>query len=237
MKKLVYLIMFVSSWGFGQITFSSSNTATGAGTSLGIDLTVASGNTLGVLVIEVDATGINPTSVTDTQGTNWTLAASQIFNARTIIYYSTDMSTTGSRTITVNLSSSRNIAIVGSLYSGTLTSSVLVQTASNSSASGDPNVTFTPTNSDSLIIFGVGTAENDSYTGYGSGQVEIGQAVKGGSPSARVSCSATYEIITSGGSNDQTATPFANPWAAVVAEFEAAEVVAIPNNKRVITIN
>jgi hypothetical protein len=240
MKKLFYLILFVSSVGFGQITLTSNNTGVAAaGTnSLGISLTIASGDTLGVLVVCVDS-GASPTNVTDSQGSNWILTQSVIGvgSHRVLIYYTLDTATTGSRTVTVNVASSTNLAIGGSVFAGTVTSSVVDHSATNS-GSGIPTVNFTVNGSDSLVICAFGTAENDTYGTWDTGQVEFCDIAQGGSPSNRVSVGASREIVTSSGTNNQTLSGAGiNGWGGVVTEFKAAVPPPSSNNKRVITIN
>jgi hypothetical protein len=240
MKRLVYLILFVFGSLSAQITLTSNNTGVAAAgtSSLGISLTVASGDTLGILVVCVDSGG-TPTTVQDSQGSNWILVNSVVGvgNHRVLIYYTLDMATTGSRTVTVNVASATNLAIGGAVFAGTKTSSVVDHSATNS-GSGIPTVNFTVNGSDSLVICAFGTAENDTYGTWGTGQVEFCDIAQGGNPGNRVSVGASREIVTSSGTNNQTLSGGGiNPWGGVVVEFLAEPIPPSSNNKRVITIN
>ena len=86
-----------------------------------------------------------------------------------------------------------------------------------------PTVTFSPDGSDSLLIFVWGQITNSTLTSYGTGQVSRGEFAQGGAE--KNSAGNSSEIITAGGSNDQSAVISKSAaWLAAVIEINAEAV-------------
>lgn len=236
MKKILYILFLFCSISFGQITLSNSNAISNNNvSSLSITLNVSSGDALGVLAVQTAVAAGTPTSVTDSNGANWIQIVWSGWSENQGVFYTTDLATTGSRTITFNYSHITNFAMVASTFQGIDTVSPYVKHEIDGNNTGQPSATITPDFADSLIYFMAGTDSNETYSTYGAGQIEIAQVAEGGSPSKRVSAVATYEIATSTSANTQSCEGVGAVWSAKAVEFKAAG--SPPAARRIFNIN
>ncbi len=188
-----------------------------------ISITPVVGDTLLVVSIYIDDTSeASFSSITDDSGgaNTYLLAKTTIGGNREVRTYYVINPNVAATVITVNgANASFDTIIHASTYQQTATSSLVVSTAENTASE---DVTFSATNSDSLLIYMVGQDNNSAtWTPYGTGQTQIGNGANGGAE--KFASGSSEEIITASGSNDQTSTPAkAGADTAHVIEFAAA---------------
>jgi len=173
-----------------------------------ISLVIGSGATIAILTIYLDDDGEGIVdSVSDDDGDTWVEAINHEVGAQRCSIWYVLNPTVGTKVITANTSASCDTVLNAASFTGVVNSTVVGTTGTGSSTSSAAvSVTFTPTLSDSLIIFVAGQNTNAAAgsSTLGSGQTLIDDGANGGAE--KFYSIASQEIISAGGSNDQTVT-------------------------------
>lgn len=191
--------------------------------SLGVSLNVAGGATLVVIWTSIlNAETIS--SVTSSDGGDTVLTASDQTGTGPgiAVHYILNPVVNATKTLTANLSAgTADVCIGASSFTGTVITSAVDHTATNTGSSTTPNTTFTANTSDGMIIWGSTLATNRNQTTYGAVQLERFDITLGGGEKAAMA--GTSEILTASGSNNQTSVKSGtDTWRTIAVEFIAA---------------
>lgn len=169
MRKLLASLVLVSGISFGaiaQVGSASNNTAASALSSIAITRTTTTGNTV-VITVEIHTVGTTVSTVTDTGGSTYArrATATQGGFVTSEIWSTGANAAVASTSITVTVSAAGTFIADLDEFSGV---SALGITATNTSASGQPNVSLTTQDANNYMVAGFtidGTPSTTSLTG------------------------------------------------------------------------
>lgn len=231
MNKLAGLILLLASVPcFGSIVYvqSAITRKSNAGNpAVSFSATPTVGNLVVAAVACYSASNCNVTSVTDNQANTYTVIAKNVAyfstQATVSLYYTVVTASSGTFTVTANLTASSDSTLAVAEYSGVAQSSPVDISTTATGSSTAATATMTTTNANDLLIQVVGIGGSGAAPTAGSG-FTMRQSSSG---SLSESIGLQDQVVTTAGSKTASMTTPDSGWATVFVAFKQAAAASV----------